>query len=347
MPDHNGYRKDDYVRQLAMAAGVYMRVGLELLHQNPDELWIRQAAAGNLGVTIELLAKAFVADRQLGLVMKEDSLPVRTFEHVPDTVLGSPKYQRIAYGLMLGTAATRDAEEVLAVLYDLVPEVADEIKWLLEKRLGPWRNSSVHSVYPANLHRLEALGWAALRLRSILADQGFDLADAAYAPTAEDATFLEAFEADRVRALETKVNEAQDRATRMGDPVEVEIEDGYVEVSGSCPVCHRAAKLSGGAWVDEEVEDDDGDLHLLQVIQFTTERLECPNCGLRLEGPWELGQLGLEVSFDATEEISEWASEGGCDAIAELGGSGSIAEYYGELDPDWSFDDWRDRQADV
>jgi hypothetical protein len=302
-----------YVEQLVRTANAHLENGLfnydwARMGEAPGDL---QAAIGSLTVATELIAKAFVASRDLSLVVAAPTTAFRALCACPGKL---PKDFRISQHLaeaLYDSAKTKGFDEILSAVYLFLPSVRRDLEFALKNFRG-YRNTALHSAIPErDPFRGLLVAWATIQFFDAIHKTRFSPISAK--PTSHELAvqLVDRFNRERLERLAESLQKAKRRA-ESGEltAIPVEICDPTHEAAGSCPVCSRPALLLGE--VDAGFEDDAWDSYSPRTARivgvFHAQSLLCASCGLELQGVVELEELGVSTDIDVGDELAEWAA---------------------------------------
>lgn len=299
-----------YVEQIESAARAYLMQGLDSFDWSSDEgdPGYAQAAIGNLAVAVELLAKAFLARNALPLVV---SGPTAAFTALCACPTALPKDFATAAHLVTSLydgGKTKQFREAIAAVYLFVPGIRRDLDFAL-KQFSEHRNAALHTALPG-IDRFQMLqvAWTAIKFFELIESaSGLGKLSLIYLPERAK-TVVKDFEVARMKRLSETVSQAKARAEKNPEVALMTLGDPRTEALTECPVCEHESLLRGDIEGDfDEDLDEDMRIRIIPVVGiFHARSLNCPTCGLRLEGLAELNEMGVETRLDVTEALAEW-----------------------------------------
>lgn len=301
-----------YVDQLTASAVAFLYVGIGNYDWAAEEADSggAQAAIANLTIATELLAKAFLAERDLSLVIANPTLAMRALCACPDSLPADFRAREHLDAALFDSSKTKEFDEVLQGVYLFLPAVKTELEFAL-KRFRIYRNTALHSaIREFDPFRGLLVAWATLKFFKAVSATGLRF-DGDELPE-RGLKIIADFETARMTRLSGSIERAQKVAENL--PVEVftpELADPTRAILESCPVCGRPAVLNGETETDlDDDYFDEWGLRPTPIVGFFhAQALTCPTCGLRLDGELELRELGLNTVFDVTQQLAVWAAE--------------------------------------
>jgi hypothetical protein len=299
-----------YVQQLASSARAFLVVGIDNFDWSSEDgdSGLAQAAIANLTIATELLAKAYLAEMELSLVVDSPTLAMRALCACPEKLPAEFRPREHLKMALYDLSKTKHFDDTLQGVYLFLPDIKCELEFAL-KHFRVYRNTALHSAIPDfDKFRTLLVAWATLRFFEMVPMPGVTV-DREYLPPRAQEIVTE-FEGVRMARLSANVEAARKVAERLGDD-HVLLDGGNPmrEVVADCPVCERSAVLTGEAEADFDDDYVDGwGLRPIPVVGIF-QSLACPSCGLRLEAPAELRELGVETRLDVTQRLADWAVE--------------------------------------
>lgn len=277
-----------------------MRTGYLTLHASkahPD----KQVALANIAISGELLIKAYLARKDLSLVLSDLSPEDQVAFHSPKK-FSVRERSSTAIKLKFREFRSKELSECLSMLYAFRPKVRSTYGSHLN-RIGRIRNGGVHSaITPNATHDVDRAAFVVLKLNEELGKS----AGVAYTPTKDDAQFLKRFSTERVEAVQRALDAARKRFHSKDFKPEDHDSSDWDSIPGSCPVCDCKGELHGETIHDAELGYKD---EYDESLTFNAYAFTCTSCGLKLEDEEALRLAGVEREVDRSEDLDRWHEE--------------------------------------
>lgn len=299
-----------YAAQLSSAARAYFIQGLDSFDWSSEggDAGHAQAAIGNLAVAVELLAKAFLARQALPLVMAGPTAALTALCACPSSLPEDFAATAHLVTSLYDGGKTKQFREAIAAVYIFLPAIRGDLDFAL-RRFAEHRNAALHTALPGvDRFQMLQVAWTAIKFFEAIGEaSGAGSLNVDYLPDRAKSVVKD-FEIARMKMLSEAVELARRRAENLAEATLVVVQDPRVEAEAPCPVCGNQALLKGDIEGDfDEDMDEDMRVRIVPVVGiFHARSLECPSCGLRLDGVAELEELGVESRFDITAELAEW-----------------------------------------
>lgn len=297
--------KNDYIKELGIASSDYLSIAFQQYVDliKADHKRIPDAILGNATISLELALKAFIASRSLTLIFEKlpDNLNVAL--QAKDNTRFHSEWSSILNGNNIKTISFERCISLVSLLLNEKP--SERSRFLkLTKGVNNIRNNSIHSILFRKNHVLvvgvlsnilSAISIFAPKLpqRNHLMKVCKSLSKEEFIVTLKDTAFK------RVQA------KLQDTTSEL--PVKnitPTVLYPHEQIISSCPKCKRSCLLEGFVaeyYLDDVIGDIDDDLFMYPYS------LDCPNCGLKLDGFEELvmAKIDEKVPLNITNEEFE------------------------------------------
>lgn len=292
-----------YASDLSKSALDYLKTGLELFHKRRFSDYLgMQTSLGNISISIELMIKAFLADKNLALIFKGLPLELKVILTCPDSIPENSNWRNYDLNFRFGSYKTLEFDECVSSFYIFKPDVKQSLHSHL-RIIAKSRNASVHSIFP-NLQKyeIERAAYVALQLLETMKDTTLfkfsflSLTDA-------DKKFLSEFKEERIERVKKAIEKAKEKAHRLENFESYISVDSWEVYITSCPVCGCDALLEG---YTEPYADQDGEDSWSAGLDFFADTFRCENCGLSLEDSDEIRLAGIDTHFDRSDETDKY-----------------------------------------
>jgi hypothetical protein len=279
----------------------YFRVGMREFHgQREIGFHARQAAIGNLVISIELFMKGEISRQHVALLYKD--LPPELMAALLTGGVSRALWFPHLVRLRSGEFETIDFLTSIARYLMFKPQLENARSSLRD--LAWARNASVHSTLPG-----QDVSWvlkAAYLAMQVCRDNTFQ-----FDFSEEDLAFEQEFNASRVERVEKALKQSRANLKKKTSGVDAAAA-GWGEMVSLCPVCGCLAVCKG----ESVLTAIEGDHRAGGVaLSFHAQSFECSNCGLSLGEATEMDIAGVETTIP--REHSEVASY-----LAELNAGG-------------------------
>jgi hypothetical protein len=305
MEKHVEKIQTQYTKNLEISALGYLKTGLGLFHELRDSNRNLQVAMGNLSIAIELMLKAFLSSRSLLLLFKEVPLDLKILLSCSKDIPQTFNWRRIDNELSSGTYKTIGFDTCISSFYIFFPDLKQSLHSHM-RFLANNRNTSVHFVFPSfQKYEIERVVFVALNV-FLTIKQSKACKFTYYRLNDNDDKFLSRFDAERIKRVKKKIDDAKAKSTKIKHhKVYIDI-DSWEQYITDCPICDSDAILGG--YTEEDAEQD-GYGYPEPYLTFYADAFECQECGLCLDDCEELRLAGKDISYDRSEELGEWNSE--------------------------------------
>ena len=267
----------------------FLRLGLELVEKfDCQYLGSFQTAMANLGIAIELMLKASIANKSFAFLFKglpdELSMPLSYPENFSDNSM--------ILAMKLRNQKTIEFDEAKGRFFLLHPQNRQEFGGYLSYAREA-RNNSVHFYLPRfQKYELDRFVYISLKLFQFLVVGGLFKYKANYL----DTKFLQTYNEDRVNRIMTAVKQAKERCKEMGFQAKTShLEDDDMHYVITCPVCSSDSLLNGYYDTKFTTKDDFG--NVTPYREFYADSFECNTCGLKAFDPDEIKLIGIESEY--------------------------------------------------
>jgi hypothetical protein len=277
-------------------------------HQSTWENY--QAAVGNLAIAIELMLKAFVANRcfrklflglpdELDILLAEETRPPKSIT-----------WHRFETGLRLFDFKTIELDQAVGLYYIYFPEQKTELRSYFTF-LAATRNMSVHAALPGfQRYDLARVSYLAVKVMRHLQGENVLLEPRILQSKTEE--IVKQFDHDRVERVTKAIREAREASKKLTQ------EKASIHVSSSdfeqhvitCPICGSDTVACGETEFEATGERDDP----APSLTFILDEFHCEDCGLKIDDRRDFSLAGLDYTYDRSEHLDEWARQNGfCD----------------------------------
>ncbi|MCX5728508.1 MAG: hypothetical protein NTZ28_06685 [Nitrospirae bacterium] len=293
--------------ELRWAAAGYARAGMGLMLAATGLGRNAQAAIGNLAVATELLLKAFIASRNLTLLLKDLPMELRCALLAPDKMPEGFRSQPYEIELKASTYKSLELDEAIATASIFIPDIKKRLGSHL-RYLARHRNTCLHAVLPdCRQYEVERTAFLLLSLVKLVETHDGDLLRYSnWGDKEKNDAFLTRFDEDRLNGVHKKVEAAREKAKGLSGKSHSS-PDEWDWYPLECPVCGSDGVVHGETEADRHYREDGiAELNLV----FLAEWFECDQCGLQLEDYDEMQIAGMNVDdIDRNDEVDKWRDE--------------------------------------
>ena len=299
-----------YVSKLSFAAREYLKTGLQLFHKNRRYYYSKpQVPLGILGISIELMLKSFIADKNINLIFTDIPFELKALLSNPKTISNKFKWRQYDIDLQSFTYKTIELDKCISGLFIYRPELKQELKPHFQF-ISKYRNASVHLVLPSfRKYELDRTVFLSLEIAQLLFIDNtghfkwFKLEK-------DDIEFLNEFKIERIERVRKVIESAKEKSRKISHKFTHILLNEWDNFVTKCPICGNDAILDGFTELSGEA-DDDGDMS--PALNFFANSFECGSCGLKLEDAEELKLASIDILYDRYEDLEKWSSEMGDD----------------------------------
>jgi len=292
-----------YASDLSKSGLDYLKIGLEQFHKRrfSDYLGL-QTSLGNITISIELILKAFLADKNLSLIFTGLPLELKVILTCPESIPSNNSWRNYDLKFRFGDYKTIELDECISSFFIFKPALKQSLHSHF-RVISKSRNASVHSVFPSlKKYEIERVAYVALQLLESIKDSS--LFKFSYLSLSDnDKDFLSKFQEDRIERVKKAIEKAKEKAHKVegaGSSISV---DSWEIYTTSCPVCESDALLIG--YTEPYAEQEEVDFWSLG-LNFFADSFGCDNCGLTLEDSEEIRLSGIDTNYDRTDEIDNY-----------------------------------------
>lgn len=295
----------EFQEQLANVSVGYLKLGLEHYHKKRFYYEIYpQVLVGNLGIAIELMLKAFLAEKKIELVLKKIPIELQAFFATPKDFVDSQRIKPYQIELLGSKFKTIQLDDCISLFYIFCPDLKQEMASHL-RYLSSCRNTSVHSFMPKfEKYQLDRVVFMAISIYCTF-EKKDTFKHFKYKLTDADNIFLEEYDKDRIERVQKALIDSREKAKSLSARTVSICEDWQV-MGVDCPACGNEGALYGDT--EETYNDPDSE----PSLHFIGDSFECSECGLELLDSKELELAGIETTQDYDHRIEEWLHEGEC-----------------------------------
>ena len=262
-----------------------------------------QPAIGNLGISVELILKAFIVDKNPLLLFRELPIELKAFFSSPNEVPKSFNWRQYDIDLRSFAFKTIELDEAISIFYVYFPKHKQMLQPYF-KFLSKIRNLSVHASLPSfQKYDLDKIAYLCLSVLEILKDIG-TFKYYIYCLTKKDEEIIKSFDAERIERVRKKIEMAKDKSKKLGKSEYLVSVDDWESFVTDCPVCKSEGVLSGYTEISEVFVDNNDTT--LQTLDFFASSFECSACALFLDDVKELELAGMDVIYDRSDELNKW-----------------------------------------
>ena len=306
MKDYVAMTQNRINRELARSAIGYLKVGLQLLHEERKSTRpLIEPAIGNLATAIELMLKAFLAKNNPVLLFSDLPLELKILFTCPDNLLSDSISWRYLDNLLRASAnKTFELDELIASFYIFYPGKRQALRPYF-RLLSRCRNASIHLLLPSfQRYELERTAYLALTVLATLDKEKY-LPSFYYSLTTEDKQFLSEYNEERIERVRHKIEEAKEKAKKAEDTWI--LTDSWDTYETECPICGCGGMLMGETQVEADF-DEDGITN--PYLTFLADTFECDGCGIRLDDVEELQLAGMDIVYHRGDsDMTKWMAE--------------------------------------
>jgi hypothetical protein len=300
--------RDRFTENLVRSAREYLDVGFDLFysHLASDRTSI-QSALGMLATGAELAVKAYIAEKDLGLIFRELPPDARVYLSCPETVPHFFQWRRYEPDIRTDRFPTLNLGECIDCFYIFFPHHKQLLMPHLVSLLR-WGFASRHTTLPdIGAFEFERTGYAVLQMLSLLAGEETSRL-IYYSLTDRDRQFIDSFDGRRVERVNYALEQAKSDLTSSDDAgvVAIVARDWETHVT-PCPVCGYNGYLKGYTEIALG-RDDDG---VRPTLDFFATTFSCDVCGLQLNDLEELKLAGMGLLYDRANDLGRWFHEHG------------------------------------
>jgi hypothetical protein len=299
--------KNEIQRNLVSSATAYYRIGINEYLSTHQTTWENyQAAVGNLAISVEMMLKAFVANRcfrklflglpdELDILLAEETRPPKSIA-----------WRRFETALRLFEFKTIELDQAISLYYIYFPEQKTELRSYFTF-LAATRNMSVHAALPGfQRYDLARVSYLAVKVMRHLQDEKVLLEPRILQPKTEE--IVKQFDHDRVERVTKAIREAKEASKKLTH------KKALIHISSSdfdqyvirCPICDSDTVASGET--EFEVTGDDNPVAFLT---FLPNEFHCEDCGLKIDDQRDFSLAGLEYTYDRSDDLDAWAKKEG------------------------------------
>lgn len=304
--------QSDYAIKLAKPAIDYLINGLSIFHdyQRMRQYRNPQVATGNLSISIELMIKAYIAHKNLFLLLKGLPIEAKLLLICPSQLPSSFNPKIFEIDFKEGTFSSVEFDECVSLLYAFNPELRRNLQSHF-RYIAKTRNASVHSFVPSiHNYEVERIAYTALKTYEALSKDE-PLIHSHYAFTEKDSRFLSHFDANRIECVQKAIENAKLQAKKVNENQSFDF-SGYPKWDFGilkCPVCESKGIAVGETEIAQGAPDQFGELPE-PSLWFYPDSFHCDECGLQLNDYQELVLAGVVVDdqsqCDRTEDMDEF-----------------------------------------
>lgn len=279
---------------LSKSARSYYSLGIEAFFRSQKNTWSDfQVAIGNLSISVELLLKAVVAQKAIGMLYTNLPDELALYLAYPNSLPKSFNIEKYEDDLKGFHYKAIEFDKAVAYFYLFSPEGKQRYKSFLSQ-LSRLRNQSVHGSIPGfKKYELNRLVFLSTNLFQHVKDSNLPKY---YYFNIDDKTqkFLDGYKDEQVAKVKKAVEEAQKRVKDGNVDKQYISVDDWESYIITCPICGSDTICNG----ETEADFDQGELYLT----FNTDEFECESCGLHLEGYDELALANIDAWYDRDSE---------------------------------------------
>jgi hypothetical protein len=297
--------KKKYTDELARSAAEYLQTGMTLFHRyRESDFSSKEAVINNLGVSLELILKTYLATKNFGLIFKNIPMDIKTLFTCPNSVPEFYEWRKYNFGILSQDNFTINLTDCISGYYVFFPH----LKQLFLPHLdfvSKWTGYTSHSLLPSfNSYDFERFGFISLSVYMSLSEDK-DFPYSWYTPTAEDKQFLKYFDLRRVERAKNSIESAGTKTTDI-EVINKNLPSADWETYYTkCPVCREKGTLKGYTEVALG-NDEEGKFH---TLDFFAVSYSCQSCGLNLYDIEEIKAVGLRTLYDRTDALDVWFRE--------------------------------------
>lgn len=291
--------------QLQTSAFSYYKIGMDAFHQSKDDWSTFQPAIGILSISIELILKAMICKKSIGMLYSNLTEEAKMLLCYPDAFTGEHDLQRCLMDIKSSRYKSIELSKAISLSYNIFPSLKQNYRFFL-KFLSEIRNNSVHLTVPNfQRYQLERIAYYTTKLFITIDKLNLFNSYHFFHPSEKTKVFLDSYKESKIRKVEQSISSAKEKI-KKGDIGEQGCDEGVFPekwqiMCGECPVCGLTAKFFG----------DTSDIlyknFLPPDLIFSCESFECEACGLILDDLEEIKLAGLETEFNRSDEAEEWA----------------------------------------
>jgi len=290
-------------RNLSASAAAYFRIGIAEYLNAERKTWENyQAAVGNLAISIELMLKAFVAHRcfrKLYITLPDElDIFLSDTSKAPKSITFRP----FENALRTFDFKTIDFDRAISLYGIYFPKEKSELHSYFAF-LAATRNVSVHAALPEfQRFDLARVSYLAIKVMKHSAKEGIIFEP----PQLRSQTnqILKQFDRERIERVTIVIKRARDNAKRLTkrktsiivDP------DDFTCLAIPCPICGSDVYVSGETENDTQSEDEPS-------LTFRPDSFFCEECGLEIPDARDFALVGLDRTYDRSDQFNEWCRQ--------------------------------------
>jgi hypothetical protein len=249
--------------------------------------------------------KAFIAEKNLGLIFRNIPPEIRVFLSCPENIPHFFQWRTFELDIRSGVFETLNLDECTSCFYIFFPHIKQLLMPHL-RFLSRWGNIIGHNAQlTVESFEFERSGYAVLQVLSLL-NESESSSLIYYTLSDSDRQFIESFEARRVERVKLALDQAKSQVYESGDRgPEVIVPRDWDTFVTQCPVCGYNGYLCGYSEVAIG-EDEEGPQSSLDFFATT---YTCDVCGLKLHDIEEMMLANMAILYDRSEDLDRWFHE--------------------------------------
>ena len=295
--------KKKYSEDLCMSSLEFLENGIDIFFKYLNsECSSMHIALSSLSTGLELALKAFISEKNLGVIFKDIPPDMRVLLTCPDKIPHFYEWRKFHPDIRSDKYETLNLSECVVSFYIFFPHMKQLLLPHVDLLIERGERSHHNILPPFELFDFQRSCYAALQMLSYLGeDKSSRLVY--YTLTDRDKKFINTFERVRIERVKMAIEQANSNAYSMAaehaDAIVAHSWESYVT---RCPVCGYNGYLTGYSEMAVG-KDEEGPKPSLDFFATT---FSCDVCGLKLNDIEELKLANMSILYDRSEDIDQW-----------------------------------------
>ncbi|MCE5250910.1 hypothetical protein LLG96_11880 [bacterium] len=303
MNDYIHELKTRYTEDLARSAREFLEIGVNLFHRHrSSEGEFSRTAVDMLSTGTELSIKAFITEKNLGLIFRDIPPEIRVFLSCPESIPHFFQWRTFEPDIRAGTFETLDLNECISCFYIFFPHIKQLLLPHL-RFLSMWGNKLGHNAQiPIEPFEFERSGYAVFQILSLLNEN--ESSNLVYHTlTDTDRQFMASFETMRIERVKMAIDQAKSQAYEFSERgIEAIMSQNWDTFTAQCPICGYRGHLYGYTEIAIGEAEDGPQASL----DFFATMYNCDGCGLKLNDIEEMMLANMAILYDRSEDLDRW-----------------------------------------